>query len=274
MQSPAVNALLDVIVGKGRIGNALWDMGGRTAMLVGRTDPIPAGEGPIYVCTRNDDLEDVIARTPAGRRQDLVFLQNGVLAPLLAKHGLSNNTQGLVYFAVSRLGESPIDGVTDVDPGGLTSATGKWASRWKALLAGELGTASVAPLSCHVVEPDVFTARMFEKHVWICAFMLLGRKHDCNVGTVESAHAAEARTLLSELLGCVVGHCSGVRFAPGAEDRLMAYARSVAHYPTAIKEFKWRNGWFWDLTLRATLPGGPDPCPAHTRLLYAVGAVD
>lgn len=49
------------------------------------------------VCTRNDDLENVISRTPASRRQDLVFLQNGVLGPLLEKHGLAENTQ-VNYF--------------------------------------------------------------------------------------------------------------------------------------------------------------------------------
>lgn len=45
------------------------------------------------VCTRNDDLEDVISRTPPSRREDLVFLQNSVLGPLLEKHGLAKNTQ-------------------------------------------------------------------------------------------------------------------------------------------------------------------------------------
>lgn len=47
----------------------------------------------MQVCTRNDDLEDVISRTPPVRREDLVFLQNGVLGPLLEKHGLVKNTQ-------------------------------------------------------------------------------------------------------------------------------------------------------------------------------------
>lgn len=45
------------------------------------------------VCTRNDALEDVISRTPSSKREDLVFLQNGVLGPLLDKHGLAKNTQ-------------------------------------------------------------------------------------------------------------------------------------------------------------------------------------
>lgn len=45
------------------------------------------------VCTRNDDLKDVIARTPESRKEDLVFLQNGVLGPMLETYGLGKNTQ-------------------------------------------------------------------------------------------------------------------------------------------------------------------------------------
>jgi hypothetical protein len=87
------------------------------------------------VCTRNDDLEDVVSRTPEHRRGDLVFLQNGILGPFLAKHGLSRNTQALIYFAVAKQGAAPIDGVTDVDPEGLTAVTGHWSHEFKARLA-------------------------------------------------------------------------------------------------------------------------------------------
>ena len=34
----------------------------------------------------------------------------------------------------------------------------------------------------------------------------------------------------------------GVMFKEGAVDRLLAYARAVSHFPTAVKEFEWRNG--------------------------------
>ncbi len=40
--------------------------------------------------------------------------------------------------------------------------------------------------------------------------------------------------------------------------------RSVAHFPTAIKEFDWRNGFFWELSEAAEDDGLPDPCPIHT----------
>ena len=90
--------------------------------------------GPIYVCTRNDNLGPIIESTPADRRKDLVFFQNGMLDPLLEKYGLqlspSNpnaSTQCLVYFAVAKLGDKPMDGVTDLNPEGLTAAFGRHA---------------------------------------------------------------------------------------------------------------------------------------------------
>ena len=58
-------------------------------------------------------------------REDLVFLQNGMLLPWLSKVGLSDNTQALLYMAVAKMGEEPTDGITDMAPEGLTSATGK-----------------------------------------------------------------------------------------------------------------------------------------------------
>lgn len=37
-------------------------------VLVRRGEPIPEGTGPIVICTRNDDLEDIVANTPVDRR--------------------------------------------------------------------------------------------------------------------------------------------------------------------------------------------------------------
>ena len=76
---------------------------------------------------------------------DLVFFQNGMLEPWLQSKGLSDANQVLAYFAVSKLGESPVDGKTDTNPEGLTAAFGNWASD----LASRLHAAS---LSCKVKE--------------------------------------------------------------------------------------------------------------------------
>ena len=66
----AASALsLDVpstIVGGGRIGNLLLELGVQGDALVRRGEPMPTSpsQGPIYVCTRNDGLASVVAATP------------------------------------------------------------------------------------------------------------------------------------------------------------------------------------------------------------------
>jgi len=57
-----------VIVGGGRVGRALQEMGSGQDLLVKRGDPVPLDfEGPILVCTRNDDLDAVLEVTPKSR---------------------------------------------------------------------------------------------------------------------------------------------------------------------------------------------------------------
>jgi hypothetical protein len=65
-------------------------------LLTSRESSIPetSEPGPIYICTRNDDLDAIIEKTPLTRREDLVFLQNGMLSPYLEKKGLLLNTVG------------------------------------------------------------------------------------------------------------------------------------------------------------------------------------
>jgi hypothetical protein len=47
----------------------------------------------------------------------------------------------------------------------------------------------------------------------------------------------------------------------------------VAHFPTAVKEFEWRNGWFYAITEAAVKDGKADPCPLHTAGLVELGVV-
>ena len=107
-----------VIVGGGRIGGLLAGaLGTAGDAVMRRGEPFPAdapASGPIYVCTRNDALDAVIEATPAERRKDLVFLQNGYLQGFLDGKGLGGATQVLVYLAVAKLGEDPTDGITEV----------------------------------------------------------------------------------------------------------------------------------------------------------------
>lgn len=104
------------------------------------------------------------------------------------------------------------------------------------------------------------------------AFMLVGAKHKASVGEVESGHTQEVSELIAELAAAGAADL-GVSLEPGVVERLLAYARSVAHFPTAVKEFEWRNGYFWGLSEAAAAAGRPDSCPRHSALLREVGAV-
>jgi len=115
-----------VIIGGGRIGLHLYESNDKRDVLLTKRDETVSvdSSGPIYVCTRNADLDRIIDTTPPHRRQDLVFLQNGILANYLCTKKLQENTQALIYYAVSKKGEQPIDGITELNPEGLTAVTG------------------------------------------------------------------------------------------------------------------------------------------------------
>jgi len=257
-----------IIFGGGRIGSLLADLGLDGDVVVKRGEPFPdsPSSGPIYVTTRNDDLAGVIEATPASRRDDLVFMQNGMLGAFLDGQGLADNTQVLLYLAVAKLGEPPIDGITEFNPDGLTAATGKWSEAFAARLAK-------GDLRCRALSGADYTAAMLEKHVWICAFMMTGALNGgVTVGDVESNHADQLRALVTEL--CAAGEeALGVKLPDGVYDRLAAYGRSVAHFPTAVKEFEWRNGWFYALTKQAVAQGAPDPMPLHTAGLKELNVI-
>ncbi|XP_073263207.1 uncharacterized protein [Populus alba] len=283
-----------VIVGVGRVGRALQEMGSGQDLLVKRGEPVPLDfEGPILVCTRNDDLDAVLEATPKPRWSDLVFFQNGMLEPWFQSKGLGDADQVLAYFAVSKLGEPPTDGRTDTNPEGLTAAYGKWASAVAARL-------HAGGLSCKVLDKEAFQKQMLEKLIWISAFMLVGARHSgATVGVMEKEFHSEqvmlqqlgkelfrfssSRSLLSfcrpllhkimivsslitELASAAAAE-KGIVFEEAIGERLCAFARAVAHFPTAVKEFKWRNGWFYSLSEKAVSEGKPDPCPLHTSWL-------
>ena len=131
--APAATGLTPatIIGGNGRIGDLLASLGGGGDTILGREDSIPAdGEGPIFVCTRNDVLASIVAKTPEHRQEDLVFMQNGYLDSFLEEYGLESNTQALIYFAVSKRRSSD-RWQNRSRPDGLTAVTGKWAAAFK-----------------------------------------------------------------------------------------------------------------------------------------------
>nr|GEU79232.1 uncharacterized protein [Tanacetum cinerariifolium] len=263
----ATEVIPSIIVGGGRVGRALQDMGTGQDLLVKRGEPVPLDfPGPILVCTRNDDLDAVLSSTPQSRWNDLVFFQNGMLEPWFQSKGLGDADQVLAYFAVSKLGEPPVDGITDANPEGLTAAFGKWGSAVAARL-------QAGGLSCKVLEKEPFQKQMLEKLIWISAFMLVGARYPgATVGDVEKDHRFEVISLIGELATAAAAE-KGIVFEVGIEERLLAYARAVSHFPTAVKEFKWRNGWFYSLSEKAIAQGKQDPCPLHTSWLKELNIV-
>mmetsp|Transcript_14470 Transcript_14470/g.39354 ORF Transcript_14470/g.39354 Transcript_14470/m.39354 type:complete len:354 (+) Transcript_14470:1-1062(+) len=271
-QKEATEDQPSTIIGDGRIGTLLAQLGERRGfddIIIKRGDPIPADhKGPIYVCTRNDDLGAVVAQCPEKKREDLVFMQNGMLEPFRQRYGLYENTQAMLWLAVVRAGGKPIDGITSENPEGLTSVTGKWSGA----LAMRLGTGDLA---CIQMNERDYRRNALEKLIWISSFMLVGAINGgITVGEVESKHRTLVEALIREL-ATMTRFTLSVALKTGLEERLCAYSRKVDFFPTSLKEFKWRNGWFYRYTLLSgttTNRNGikiemPDPTPLHTELL-------
>eukprot|EP00804_Cyclotella_cryptica_P008764 CCRYP_015623-RC/>CCRYP_015623-RC protein AED:0.07 eAED:0.07 QI:213/0.8/0.66/1/0.8/0.66/6/1170/706 len=250
--STKLGASETIVIGGGRIGSLISD----GAKLLGRNDPIATsidadGEGPIYIATRNDVLESIVNECPESRLKDLVFVQNGYLDDFLKRKNLLSNTQALLYLSVPSKGVDPVDGITAMNPEGLTAATGVHAQAFADRLAA-LG------LKCNVVSAEDYRPAMFEKLIWISTYMLVGTAKDCkSVGQAGSEHTQLVQDVISELVSAVSAK-EGIAFPEGTIERLAAYTDVVTDFPCGVKEFEWRNKYFYDLV---------EACPIHNGLL-------
>lgn len=80
-----------VIVGGGRVGRALQEMGSGEDLLVKRGEAVPVDfEGPILVCTRNDDLDAVLEVTPKSRwkGRNFVLFQESRMSQIVRLFGV------------------------------------------------------------------------------------------------------------------------------------------------------------------------------------------
>lgn len=229
---------------------------GLSCTLVDRTtgwDALAQGEAPIIVTVRNDDLDPVVQAVPQGRRRALVFIQNGMLRDWLDERGLSGATRGLLFFAVPTRG-------APIDPGGVSPFCGPLAEEVVQWFSG-LG------VPAQTVESTQFASMELEKLLWNCVFGLLCEVHHANVGQVVQRHRQEVEALASEL-SAVAEPAMGLSLSAeerlAMADRLCRYSQSIPAYQGAVKEWPWRNGWFWSRS--------PDPdraTPLHARLLRA-----
>ena len=227
------------IVGAGRIGQAFTKIGnqdGIDVVLLRRGDMTILPTGPIVVCTRNDDLQTVIDWVPSGRRRDLIFVQNGMLQTWLEQQNLNSATQALLYIAVARAGDEPVDGARSVVTGSRS--------------ADVIDLMKALNLSCRAVTKSQFLLEMLEKLLWNCVFGLLCQAYDISVGEVVEGHREQVSTLTIELLKVA---CTALKLEipslaeqEALIERLCDYSLTIANYKGAVKEWKWRNGWFWD----------------------------
>ena len=94
---------------------------------------------------------------------------------------------------------------------------------------------------------------------WISTYMLVGTAKDCaSVGLAGADHKQLVEDIISELVAAVSAK-EGIAFQSGAIERLAAYTDVVTDFPCGVKEFEWRNQYFYDL--------GDEACPLHNGLL-------
>jgi len=104
-----------------------------------------------------------------------------------------------------------------------------------------------------------FSHLFFVSTSWISTYMLVGTAKECkSVGQAGADHAELVETVVNELVAAVSAK-EGITFPSGTMQRLAAYTDVVTDFPCAVKEFEWRNQYFYNL--------GDDACPTHNGLL-------
>jgi hypothetical protein len=89
--------------------------------------------------------------------------------------------------------------------------------------------------------------------------MLVGTAKECkSVGQTGADHRSLVEQVINELLEAVSAK-EGITFEEGSIARLAAYTDVVADFPCGVKEFEWRNQYFYNL--------GDQACPTHNALL-------
>jgi len=89
--------------------------------------------------------------------------------------------------------------------------------------------------------------------------MLVGTAKECkSVGQAGAEHADLVAQIVNELVVAVSAK-EGISFPDGTLERLAAYTDVVADFPCGVKEFEWRNQYFYNL--------GDEACPTHNALL-------
>jgi hypothetical protein len=237
-----------IVGGSGKVGKAFSTLL-PSAILVNRNQNLnkiilnSPKDTPILVCTTNDALSKVISATPASRRCDLIFLQNGMLLPELCTWDLENtSTQVLLYLAATSSGT--------FNDGKQTACIRKWAEWFSHDVLQK------NRLECRVISNfEEYKVLMVHKLLWACIFwMMSAALGGVSVGEIVENNGKQVAELVEELAPLA----SDVLFDGDNEatvldsklalEALIAYSMripdAVPSKEMALKEFRWRNGWF------------------------------
>ncbi|MEZ4317661.1 MAG: hypothetical protein R3F61_09155 [Myxococcota bacterium] len=248
------------VIGAGRVGSSLARRSAERGIeieLITRTSGWEKLEfgvpgDPIVVATRNDDLLEVIERTPEYLHEDLVFVQNGLVRRLLRNNGLVNATRGLIYFAArEKNGE--------IEPGGTNWFCGPHAltmARWMAMIE----------LRGRSVDWARFSYYELEKLTWLCVMGPMCEKHDCTVGDVITKHADELREVVAEFQAFGRVEFSVHPTVDYLYDRVVEYSASIPGFRAGVKEWQWRNGAVLETVIEREVV-----MPRHVKLLQDAG---
>lgn len=218
------------IIGRGRIGTVFEKAFNVKAFA--RNDKQTLVDGPIVIATRNDSLESIISNIPKDRYEDLVFVQNGMYTDLLKKLGVEDPTLILIYFAVQSVGETPVDG-------GGSIITGKHSELISRKLKDKFD------LDVKQVSNAELEQKMYSKLLWNTVFGLMCEVFDLSVGEIVQTQKDKACALTDELIEVIEENTSSKMPQSTFED-MCDYSKAISTYQGAVKEWKWRNGWFYE----------------------------
>ena len=265
--APAISGHLGEVVGaSGRIGSLLLRAGEGGLAAVPR-GLAPGGLSPlgtpIIVVTPASALGTVLRSTPPERVCDLVLLCNGLVLErvktILGAEPARHITAGCVFFGVLSPGAPARHGAC-APPTTLAGAHAETV----ASLIRRMGP------RCEVcTDLDSLQSVAQLKMVWSSALWLVCNARGCAVDEAHTAHSAELRALVDELLA----ECSADLAVGGGDAalaKLRAYSDSmpgvIPSAELARHELPERNGWF---LRRAARLGRRQP--THESLLHKMG---
>lgn len=228
------------IIGNGRVGEGLHLLDS-SSKVFGRNDCISElkdiqEDDLVFICTRNDDLQSVIDILPTQALGNLVFVQNGMLSPFLKTLKPSPAARAILYFAVPKKGDKPA-------PGGDTIVCGEKASQ----VVNYFKTINIP---AKAISNEEMAKVEMEKLLWNSVMGLLGQAYEETVEETLNKHWEEVEIIIDELLPAIQQDTGLVFRKNELLDSLKEYSKEVSYYSARVKEFKWRNQWFFDALKR------------------------